>query len=95
MCLEAQFDTVIVDRPLVLKTILQLFHLLPSRGILSWEFFNCRFDSLVLETQIRLERRGDIPLNKGRCFWALRVEMARGATVFGHEGHWFSGFLTF
>ena len=65
MCLEAQFDTVIVDRPLVLKTILQLFHLLPSRGILSWEFFNCRFDSLVLETQIRLERRGDIPLNKG------------------------------
>ena len=66
MCLETQFDTVIVDRPLVLKTVLQLFHLLPARGILSWEFFNSRFDSLVLETQIRLERRGDIPLTKGQ-----------------------------
>ena len=65
MCLEAQFDTVIVDRPLVLKTVLQLFNLLPARGILSWEFFNSRFDSLVLETQIRLERRGDIPITKG------------------------------
>ncbi|XP_037086283.1 protein unc-79 homolog [Pollicipes pollicipes] len=64
MCLETQFDTVIVDRPLVLKTVLQLFHLLPARGILSWEFFNSRLDSLVMETQIRLERRGDIPLMK-------------------------------
>ena len=65
LCLETQFDTVIVDRPLVLKTLLQLYNQLPARAIFSWSFFTSRFDTLVMETQIRLERRGDIPLMKG------------------------------
>ncbi|KAK9304372.1 hypothetical protein QLX08_004330 [Tetragonisca angustula] len=61
LCLETQFDTVIVDRPMVLQSLYQLHNSLSDRHILTWEFFLNRFDALFLEAQIYLERSGDIP----------------------------------
>ncbi|XP_017885375.1 protein unc-79 homolog isoform X4 [Ceratina calcarata] len=60
LCLETQFDTVIMDRPMVLQSLYQLHNSLSDRHILTWEFFLNRFDTLFLEAQIRLERSGDI-----------------------------------
>ncbi|KAF5283433.1 hypothetical protein FQA39_LY04809 [Lamprigera yunnana] len=60
MCLETQFDSVIVDRPMVLQSLYQLHNSLSERKILTWEFFLNRFDTLFLEAQINLERNGDI-----------------------------------
>ncbi|XP_049954031.1 protein unc-79 homolog [Schistocerca serialis cubense] len=59
-CLEAQFDSVIVDRPVVLQSLYQLHNTLSDRRILTWEFFLNRFDALFLEAQINLEKSGDI-----------------------------------
>ncbi|XP_078033882.1 UNC-79 domain-containing protein [Augochlora pura] len=61
LCLETQFDSVIVDRPMVLQSLYQLHNSLSDRHILTWEFFLNRFDTLFLEAQISLERSGDIP----------------------------------
>lgn len=61
LCLETQFDSVIVDRPMVLQSLYQLHNSLSDRHILTWEFFLNRFDALFLEAQINLERSGDIP----------------------------------
>ncbi|XP_076284317.1 UNC-79 domain-containing protein isoform X2 [Lasioglossum baleicum] len=61
LCLETQFDSVIVDRPMVLQSLYQLHNSLSDRHILTWEFFLNRFDALFLEAQISLERSGDIP----------------------------------
>lgn len=65
-CLEMQFDLVIVDRCLVLSSILQLFnHLISltseeaitkSRRVLTWDFFLNRFDALFLEAQVYGQR---------------------------------------
>ncbi|KAG8292810.1 Protein unc-79 [Homalodisca vitripennis] len=61
MCLETQFDSVIVDRPMVLQSLYQLHNSLSDRKILSWEFFLNRFDALFLEAQLNLEKTsGDI-----------------------------------
>ncbi|XP_031336357.1 protein unc-79 homolog [Photinus pyralis] len=60
MCLETQFDSVIVDRPMVLQSLYQLHNSLCERRILNWEFFLNRFDTLFLEAQINLEKTGDI-----------------------------------
>lgn len=60
MCLETQFDSVIVDRPMVLQCLYQLHNSLSERKILTWEFFLNRFDTLFLEAQINLEKSGDI-----------------------------------
>ncbi|KAL1492637.1 hypothetical protein ABEB36_010867 [Hypothenemus hampei] len=59
MCLESQFDSVILDRPMVLQNIYQLHNSLSERKILSWDFFLSRFDTLFLEAQVALERAGD------------------------------------
>ncbi|XP_024935950.1 protein unc-79 homolog isoform X3 [Cephus cinctus] len=61
LCLETQFDSVIVDRPMVLQSLYQLHNSLSDRRILTWEFFLNRFDALFLEAQINLEKSGDIP----------------------------------
>ncbi|XP_076392325.1 UNC-79 domain-containing protein isoform X2 [Megachile rotundata] len=61
LCLETQFDSVIVDRPMVLQSLYQLHNSLSDRHILTWEFFLNRFDALFLEAQINLERSGDAP----------------------------------
>ncbi|XP_034946562.1 protein unc-79 homolog isoform X2 [Chelonus insularis] len=60
MCLETQFDSVIVDRPMVLQSLYQLHNSLSDRKILTWDFFLNRFDALFLEAQINLEKTGDI-----------------------------------
>ncbi|XP_065166264.1 protein unc-79 homolog isoform X3 [Atheta coriaria] len=60
MCLETQFDSVIVDRPMVLQSIYQLHNSLSERKILTWDFFLNRFDTLYIEAQINLEKSGDI-----------------------------------
>lgn len=59
-CLESQFDMFIVDRPVVLQSIYQLHNLLSDRKVLTWEFFLNRFDTLFVESQINLEKTGDI-----------------------------------
>lgn len=65
MCLESQFDSVILDRPMVLQSIYQLHNSLSERKILSWEFFLCRFDTLFIEAQIALEKSGDLSYIRG------------------------------
>ncbi|XP_066259891.1 protein unc-79 homolog [Euwallacea similis] len=60
MCLESQFDSVILDRPMVLQSIYQLHNSLSERKILCWDFFLSRFDTLFIEAQIALEKSGDI-----------------------------------
>ncbi|XP_022658130.1 protein unc-79 homolog isoform X4 [Varroa destructor] len=59
-CLEAQFDTVVVDRPMILQTIFQLSSHFSERRFLSWDFFLNRFDALFMEAQILMERNGEI-----------------------------------
>lgn len=65
MCLETQFDTVIVDRPMVLQSLYQLHNSMSERKILTWDFFLNRFDTLFLEAQINLEKSGDISYLRG------------------------------
>lgn len=65
MCLETQFDSVIVDRPMVLQSLYQLHNSLSDRRILTWEFFLNRFDTLFLEAQINLEKSGDMGYLRG------------------------------
>lgn len=65
MCLETQFDSVIVDRPMVLQCLYQLHNSLSERKILTWDFFLNRFDTLFLEAQINLEKSGDISYLRG------------------------------
>ena len=50
-CLDCQFDMVPVDRPYILKSLLQLFNTLDERKILTWEFFANRFDFVIQEIQ--------------------------------------------
>lgn len=59
-CLESQFDTFIVDRPVVLQSVYQLHNSLSDRKVLTWEFFLNRFETLFVEAQINLEKNGDI-----------------------------------
>lgn len=65
MCLETQFDSVIVDRPMVLQSLYQLHNSLSERKILTWDFFLNRFDTLYLEAQITLEKSGEISYLRG------------------------------
>ena len=61
-CLEQQFDSFIIDRPLLLHAIMALHHhpWLTKRKILSWKFFFNRFDALYLEAQLSLQRAGEL-----------------------------------
>ena len=51
-CLETQFDLVILDRPMILQTVFQLYNHLSDRRFLTWDFFLNRFDTLFVEAQI-------------------------------------------
>ncbi|CAL4059356.1 unnamed protein product, partial [Meganyctiphanes norvegica] len=64
-CLEQQFDSVIMDRPMIIQALHQLSNRLSDRRILSWDFFFNRFDALYLEAQIALEKHGDIAFPRG------------------------------
>ena len=59
-CLELQFDTMILDRPIILQTIFQLYNHLSERRFLTWDFFLNRFDALFLEAQVVLQSSGEI-----------------------------------
>ncbi|XP_070493923.1 protein unc-79 homolog isoform X3 [Chironomus tepperi] len=59
-CLESQFDTFIIDRPVVLQSVYQLLNSLSDRKILTWDFFLSRFDTLFIEAQVNLEKNGDL-----------------------------------
>uniref|UniRef100_A0A915IDA8 Uncharacterized protein n=1 Tax=Romanomermis culicivorax TaxID=13658 RepID=A0A915IDA8_ROMCU len=59
-CLEAQFDMVVADRPLIIHRFMLLSGLLADQPILNWEFFLQRFDALSIEAQIQLEKSGEI-----------------------------------
>lgn len=72
MCLETQFDSVIVDRPMVLQSLYQLHNSLSDRRILTWEFFLNRFDTLFLEAQINLEKSGDMGYLRGWYRYILK-----------------------
>lgn len=60
-CLEVQFDCIIVDRPMILRSVFQLYNHLRDRRFLTWEFFLNRFDTIFLEAQIYLQQTGEIP----------------------------------
>ncbi|OXA59651.1 Protein unc-79 [Folsomia candida] len=63
-CLESQFDSVIIDRPVILQSLYLLINSVSDRKILRWDFFlNC-FDTLFIEAQITLERMGDVSYSK-------------------------------
>lgn len=60
-CLEYQFDYIVVDRPMILRSVFQLYNHLRDRRFLTWEFFLNRFDTIFLEAQIYLQQTGEIP----------------------------------
>lgn len=66
MCLETQFDSVIMDRPMVLQSLYQLHNSLSERKIMTWDFFLNRFDTLFIEAQITLEKSGEISYLRGK-----------------------------
>ena len=59
-CLETQFDVVVLDRPMILQTVFQLYNHLSDRRFLTWDFFLNRFDALFLEAQIVQQKGGDL-----------------------------------
>ena len=50
-CLEYQFDNVPIDRPIILKRLYQLFNCLIDRKVLTWSFFQARFEQIINEVQ--------------------------------------------
>lgn len=53
LCLESQFDSCILDRPLIINRINLLTTVVPEVNILSWDFFIQRFETLALEAQLK------------------------------------------
>ncbi|CAG7837387.1 unnamed protein product [Allacma fusca] len=73
-CLESQFDTVIIDRPVILQSLYLLLNSVCDRKILRWDFFlNC-FDTLFIEAQILLERSGEIVFMKDQRNYDFTME---------------------
>lgn len=74
-CMEIHFDTVMVDRPMILQSLYQLHNTLNDRKILTWEFFLGRFDALFIEAQIQLKKSGDITHVRGKQIhiFALKI----------------------
>lgn len=68
--MEMHFDTVMVDRPMILQSLYQLHNTLNDRKILSWEFFLGRFDAIFIEAQIQLKKSGDITHVRGKIKYA-------------------------
>ena len=57
--LEYQFDTVSIDRPVILKRLYQLYNALIERRVLSWSFFANRFDVVIAEIQHAHDHKSD------------------------------------
>lgn len=73
--MEMHFDTVMVDRPMILQSLYQLHNTLNDRKILSWEFFLGRFDALFIEAQIQLKKSGDITHVRGEIYIHLFLKL--------------------
>lgn len=58
LCLESQFDSCIIDRPLIINRIYLLTTIVPEESILSWDFFIQRFESLAIEAQLKSQNSG-------------------------------------
>ena len=58
-CFENHFDSIIVDRPMLLHSLYQLHNAVCDRKILTWDFFLNRFDALYIESQIRSDKKND------------------------------------
>ncbi|KAL3120700.1 hypothetical protein niasHT_007992 [Heterodera trifolii] len=56
-CLEAQFDSCILDRPLIISRLHLLGSFLPEECLYSWDFFIQRFETLALEAQLRAQQK--------------------------------------
>lgn len=52
LCLQLQFDCVVADRVHVINTLALLYKNIPSRGLLTWEFFAQRLNALHIEQQL-------------------------------------------
>ncbi|KAE9556072.1 hypothetical protein FO519_000706 [Halicephalobus sp. NKZ332] len=55
LCLESQFDSCIIDRPLIINRIILLTTVVPEEDILTWEFFINRFETLAVEAQLKFQ----------------------------------------
>ena len=59
VCFELQFDSVIQDRPLIIKILSKFYscfaYSAKNQTILTWEFFMSRFNTLFIEQQISQE----------------------------------------
>uniref|UniRef100_A0AC35TMA7 Protein unc-79 homolog n=1 Tax=Rhabditophanes sp. KR3021 TaxID=114890 RepID=A0AC35TMA7_9BILA len=53
LCLESQFDSCILDRPLIVQRFQLLTQLVPDESFLTWDFFIQRFETLALESQLK------------------------------------------
>lgn len=53
LCLESQFDSCILDRPLIINRISLLSLVVPDESILTWDFFIQRFEAMALEAQLK------------------------------------------
>lgn len=84
-CLEAQFDLVLIDRPIILQTIFQLYNHLSDRRFLTWDFFLNRFDALFLEAQVNLERLGEISYTRDLKNTNVNSEMYQKKLTRVHE----------
>lgn len=85
-CLEVQFDTVIVDRPIILQTVYQLYNHLSDRRFLTWDFFLNRFDTLFLEAQINLEMTYTRDLkNTNICSEMFQRKLSRANEALSHN----------
>lgn len=66
MCLESQFDSCILDRPLIVGRIFLLTMIVPDEPIFSWDFFIQRFETLALEAQLK-RQQGEHAFVQGEC----------------------------
>ncbi|KAI6239067.1 Uncoordinated protein 79 [Aphelenchoides fujianensis] len=55
-CLESQFDSCILDRPLIISRIILLTTIVPEENIFSWDFFIQRFETLAIEAQLKCQQ---------------------------------------
>lgn len=55
LCMESQFDSCIIDRPLIINRIILLTTIVPEEDILTWEFFINRFETLAVEAQLKFQ----------------------------------------
>ncbi|KHJ76657.1 hypothetical protein OESDEN_23723 [Oesophagostomum dentatum] len=51
-CFESQFDSCIMDRPIIINAIRMLTTQIPDETMLTFDFFIQRFETLVLESQL-------------------------------------------